>query len=51
MRAVGYRHAVRVRNLLQARRDINAVAKKIAVLDHNVADIDANAQRDAPGLR
>ena len=37
--------------LLQARRDINAVAKKIAVLDHNVAYIDANAQHDAPVLR
>ncbi len=32
----------------QARRDIDAVAKDVAVLDDDVAEIDADAKPDAP---
>src|SRR5216684_3840289 len=32
---------------LEARCDVDAVAKDVAILDHNVADIDADAELDA----
>src|SRR4029450_7664360 len=40
--------APRVRQVLQARRDIDAVAIEIAALDHHIAEIDADAQQNSP---
>ena len=42
------RHAARIGKPLDAGRDIDAVAVKIAAVDHDVAEIDADAQHDAP---
>src|SRR4029077_9550490 len=37
----------RVRQSFQSRRDIDAIAEDVAILDHDVADIDADPQLDA----
>ena len=39
--------AAGLRQRLQPRRDVDAVAEDVAVLDHHVADIDADAERHA----
>ena len=43
--------AARLGHAFQARRDIDAVAENVAVLDHDVAEIDADAELDAAILR
>src|SRR4029077_6862463 len=40
--------AAGVRDALDTRRDIHAVAHQVVALDHNVADMNADAQRQAP---
>ena len=40
--------AARLRDALDARRNIHAVAHQVVALDHDVADMNADAQRQAP---
>ena len=44
----GHQHAARLAELLEARRDVNAIAQQVLALDHHVAEIDAHAEHDAP---
>ncbi len=37
----------RLANLLQPRRDVDAVAEQVVALDHNVAEIDPDAEDEA----
>ena len=45
-----YADAARLGQCLQPRRDIDAVAEDVVVLDNDVAEIDADAERDTPIL-
>ena len=40
-------HAARLAELLQACRDVDAVAEQVVAFDHHVAEIDADAEDDA----
>ena len=40
-------HAARLAQLLQAGRDVDAVAEQVVALDHDVAEVDADAEDDA----
>src|SRR5207245_766734 len=44
-------NAARLGQAFEPGRDVNAVARDVAVLDDDVADIDADAELDAPILR
>src|SRR5262249_4712213 len=44
--ARGYANSAGLGEGLQTRRDVDAVAKEVAVLDHHVSDIDAHAELD-----
>ena len=46
--AVRDRHAARIGEPLDTGGHIDAVAVEVAALDHDVAEIDADAQHDAP---
>jgi hypothetical protein len=46
MRIVGEANAARLRDPLKARGDVDAVAKDIAVIDDDVADVNADAELD-----
>ena len=41
---LGDRHAARLGEALDARRDVDAVAEEVVALDHHVAEIDADAE-------
>ena len=43
----GDEHAARLAKLLEPRRDVDAVAEEVVALDHDVAEIDADAEDDA----
>nr|WP_292598640.1 hypothetical protein [Mesorhizobium sp.] len=48
---VGEADAARLRDLFETRSDVHAIAEDIAVFDDDVADVDADAQLDAPSFR
>ena len=44
----GDQHAAGLAQLLQPGGDVDAVAEQVVALDHHVAEIDADAEHDAP---
>ncbi len=48
MNGIRNRYPARIGKPLYAGRDIDAVPIKIAAVDHDIAEIDADAQHDAP---
>ena len=51
MGVVGDAHAARLGDPLEARRDIDAIAENIVVVEDDVADMDADAKLDLRSVR